>query len=120
MLEYTRAFKTIDPLRCTGKLHLLWLSFAKFWEEQERINEARKVLEKATTINFKKLDHLASVWSEFVEFELRLGNVDAAREVIQRALTVPPLPHTVPKNAPTTERFVSHVIFACLTRVQNL
>lgn len=42
--EYTRALATIDPARVTGKLHTLWVSFAKFWEDRKKFAEARKVL----------------------------------------------------------------------------
>jgi pre-mRNA-splicing factor SYF1 len=107
--EYTRALTTVDPLKATGKAHTLWLSFAQFWEENDELDNARKVFEKAVQVNFKKLEHLAHVWCCYVEMELRHHNFQRARELIQRATTIPPNPRAIPKDAPTTKRIFKSV-----------
>jgi len=54
------------------------LNFAKFYEEggvasqaEPDLNSARKILEKATKVNFRAVDDLAEVWCEWSEMELR-------------------------------------------------
>lgn len=36
---YTEAVQTIDPLKATGKPHSLWVSFAKYYEENEQLED---------------------------------------------------------------------------------
>lgn len=84
---YTTALTTIDPQKAKGKPHLLWIDFAKFYESHGDIKSARKIFEKAVQSNFKFTDDLATIWCEYGEMELRNGNYEAARSVLQRAVT---------------------------------
>lgn len=75
---YTRALSTIAPRRATPNLHRLYIDFAKFYEEGGTTGEAeadlasaRKVLEKATKVNFKNVEDLAEIWCEWAEMEVR-------------------------------------------------
>ncbi|XP_078091040.1 pre-mRNA-splicing factor SYF1 [Mustelus asterias] len=86
---YTEAVQTVDPLKATGKPHSLWVSFAKFYEENGQIQDARTIFEKATKVNFKHVDDLASVWCEYGEMELRHENYDEALRLLRRATAVP-------------------------------
>ncbi|GCC31864.1 hypothetical protein chiPu_0010324 [Chiloscyllium punctatum] len=86
---YTEAVQTVDPLKATGKPHSLWVSFAKFYEENSQIRDARTIFEKATKVNFKHVDDLASVWCEYGEMELRHENYDEALQLLRRATAVP-------------------------------
>jgi pre-mRNA-splicing factor SYF1 len=79
------------------------VSFARFWEENEQYDDARKVFEKALNVNYKKVEELAAVWTDYVEFELRRHNYDRARELIQRA-TVVPKNRAIPRDAPVSKR----------------
>ena len=54
-----------------GKLYALWVDFAKFYEKNKQINDARIIFEKATHVAYLKVDDLANVWCEWVEMELR-------------------------------------------------
>jgi len=101
---YEQAIKTVIPHKATGKPNLLSIGFAQFWESIGRLPEARRVFEKATKQEFKKIDHLATVWCEYVEMELRHGNYDLARQVVQRATTVPKNHLLIKHDAPTTLR----------------
>ncbi len=38
---YTEAVQTIDPQLATGKLHTLWVAFAKFYEDARQIEDVR-------------------------------------------------------------------------------
>ncbi|KAG6832706.1 hypothetical protein H0H92_012278 [Tricholoma furcatifolium] len=93
---YTRALETINPRRATANLHRLYINFAKFYEEggasgqaEEDLDSARKILEKATKVNFKLVEDLAEVWCEWSEMEIRHENYDNAIRVMQRATAVP-------------------------------
>lgn len=86
---YTDAVTTVDPHKATGKPHFLWSNFAKFYEEHNDIVNARVIFEKATQVNFKNVDDLASIWTDYVEMELRHDNYAEALAVIKKALVVP-------------------------------
>jgi pre-mRNA-splicing factor SYF1 len=50
---------------------MIWTEFAKFYEENSQIDEARFVFERAVKANYKTVDELAAVWCEWTEMELR-------------------------------------------------
>ncbi|KIL69596.1 hypothetical protein M378DRAFT_156817 [Amanita muscaria Koide BX008] len=93
---YTKALETINPRRATPNLHKLYISFARFYEEggvsgkaEADLDSARKILEKATKVNFKAVEDLAEIWCEWAESELRHENYDEAIRVMQRASAIP-------------------------------
>ncbi|KAI0340482.1 spliceosome complex protein [Trametopsis cervina] len=93
---YTQALTTIGPRKATTNFHHLYVNFAKFYEEggtkgdaEPDIDNARKILEKATKVNFKTVEDLADVWCEWAEFEIRQENYDEAIRVMQRAAAIP-------------------------------
>jgi len=96
---YTQALSTVSPRKATANFHRLYINFAKFYEEggttgeaETDLDSARKVLEKATKVNFKNVDDLAEVWCEWAELEVRHENYDEAIRVMQRAAVVPKNP----------------------------
>lgn len=68
---YTEAVQTVEPKLASGKPHTLWVEFAKFYEQHGQLAEARVIFDKATKVNYRKVDDLASVWCEFSEMEIR-------------------------------------------------
>ncbi|KAG5653258.1 hypothetical protein H0H81_001418 [Sphagnurus paluster] len=93
---YTKALETIHPRKATANLHRLYINFAKFYEEggttgqaEQDLDSARKILEKATKVNFKLVEDLAEVWCEWSEMEIRHGNYDDSIRVMQRATAIP-------------------------------
>jgi len=62
---------TIDPKQATGKLYTLWVNFAKFYESNDDLENARAIFEKAVKVDFKTVDELTNVWCEYGEMELR-------------------------------------------------
>ncbi|KDE06272.1 pre-mRNA-splicing factor SYF1 [Microbotryum lychnidis-dioicae p1A1 Lamole] len=93
---YNRAIKAIAPRKATTHFHTLWIHFAKFYEQggseghsEKDLEGARKILEKATQVPFKKVDELAEIWCEWAEMEVRNENYDEAIKVMQRATTIP-------------------------------
>ncbi|KAM9096036.1 pre-mRNA-splicing factor SYF1 [Sarcophilus harrisii] len=86
---YTEAVQTVDPFKATGKPHTLWVAFAKFYEDNGQLDDARTILEKATKVNFKQVEDLASVWCEYGEMELRHDNYDQALRLLRKATALP-------------------------------
>ena len=68
---FTEAVQTVDPKLATGKPHTLWVEFAKFYEQHKQLVEARVIFDKATKVNYRHVDELASVWCEYAEMEIR-------------------------------------------------
>lgn len=87
---YTEAIQTIEIPKSAGKIHTLWVSFAKFYEEHDQIDDARTIFEKAVLVSYKSVDDLASVWCERAEMELRHENYDGAITLLKRATAMPP------------------------------
>lgn len=96
---YTNALSTISPKKATANFHRLFINFAKFYEEggttgeaEKDLDSARKILEKATKVNFRTVEELAEIWCEWAEMELRHDNYDEAIRVMQRAAVIPKNP----------------------------
>ena len=70
---------TVDPQKAEGRLWTLWATFAKFYESHADTENARIIFEKATQVNYRAVDDLASVWCDWVEMELRHREYDQAR-----------------------------------------
>ncbi|KAL5483850.1 hypothetical protein EMCRGX_G020266 [Ephydatia muelleri] len=51
--------------------------------------QSRIVFEKATKVQFKNVEDLATVWCEYAEMELRHENYNRALQLLQRATAVP-------------------------------
>ncbi|KAF6214821.1 hypothetical protein GE061_009564, partial [Apolygus lucorum] len=86
---YTEAVQTVDPKQAVGKPHMVWVNFAKFYEENDQIEDARIVMEKGTHVAYLKVDDLASVWCEWAEMEIRNENYEEALRLLQRATVMP-------------------------------
>lgn len=89
ILTYTEAVRTIDPMKAVGKPHTLWVAFAKLYENHNDVANARVIFDKAVQVNYKAVDHLASVWCEWAEMELRHKNFKGALELMRRATAEP-------------------------------
>uniref|UniRef100_T1JEU9 Pre-mRNA-splicing factor SYF1 n=1 Tax=Strigamia maritima TaxID=126957 RepID=T1JEU9_STRMM len=86
---YTEAVQTVEPKLATGKLNSLWISFAKFYDENGQIEDARIIFEKAVQVPYVKVDDLAAVWCDWAESELKHENYEQALKLMQRATTPP-------------------------------
>lgn len=58
---YTEAVQTVQPRLAVGKLYTLWVEFAKFYEQNDQIEDASVVFEKASQVEYVKVDDSASV-----------------------------------------------------------
>ena len=68
---FSEAIKTIDAKQASGKYHLIWIEFSRFYELNNQLDESRYVFQRAVNANYKNVDELASVWCEWCELELR-------------------------------------------------
>lgn len=86
---YTEAVQTVQPKLAVGKLHTIWVEFAKFYEHNDQIEDARIVFEKATQIEYMKVDDLAAVWCEWAELEIRQEKYEFALQLMTKATAMP-------------------------------
>ncbi|GAB2271605.1 hypothetical protein Dimus_006436 [Dionaea muscipula] len=89
ILTFTEAVRTVDPMKAVGKPHTLWVAFAKLYENHKDLDNARVIFDRAVQVNFKTVDHLASIWCEWAEMELRHKKFDKALALMQWATAVP-------------------------------
>ncbi|KAJ3275772.1 hypothetical protein HDV01_007239 [Terramyces sp. JEL0728] len=82
---YTKAVTTVVPHRANGSLTDLWLQFANFYIENDRLKDARNVFEQAVKVPFRKVDDLAHIWCQYAEMELKYSNYQEAINVLGRA-----------------------------------
>lgn len=86
---FSESIQTIEPKLALGKLNSIWIKFAKFYEDNDQLEEARVVFNKATEVDYAKIDDLAAVWCEYAEMELRNDNFEEAIKVLKRATSLP-------------------------------
>jgi len=88
---FTTAVKTVDPQHADGSLAGLWIVFAGFYIKHNDEANARVIFEKATQVNYKQVNDLASVWCAWIETELVRENYVKALELCRRCTTEPPM-----------------------------
>ncbi|KAJ6817720.1 pre-mRNA-splicing factor SYF1 [Iris pallida] len=76
-------------MKAVGKPHTLWVAFAKLYEKRNEVANARVIFDKAVQLNYKTVDNLATVFSEWAELELRHKNFKGALELMRRATAEP-------------------------------
>ncbi|KAF5475606.1 hypothetical protein F2P56_007398 [Juglans regia] len=89
ILTYTEAVRTVDPNKAVGKPHTLWVNFARLYENHKDIANARVIFDKAVQVNYKTVDHLATLYCEWAEMELRHKNFKGALDLMRRATAEP-------------------------------
>jgi len=87
---FTEAVKTVDPKLATGKLSLIWTEFAKFYEDNNQLKEARVIFDKAVLVPYVKVEELATVWCNYVEMELRHECYNEALSLLKTVTKPPP------------------------------
>ncbi|KAI9219946.1 hypothetical protein BC828DRAFT_384760 [Blastocladiella britannica] len=87
--EFERALRTIHPKHATGGLEQVYAAYARWHEDHNDPDAARKVWERAVRIEYKAVPELVGAWTGYAEFELRRGGVQRARDVMGRACSVP-------------------------------
>ncbi|KAI9144902.1 hypothetical protein BKA69DRAFT_642735 [Paraphysoderma sedebokerense] len=85
---FTKALTTVNARKTPG-LNTIWIAFAKFYESNGDMENARKVFEKAVNVPFNSVPALVEVWKAWAEMELRHDEFDLALETISRACVIP-------------------------------
>lgn len=70
---FEEAVRTIDPKNQTGSFADLWIIMARLLEKANDQEKAKYIFERAVLRPFLKVDELARVWCEYVEYQLRHG-----------------------------------------------
>lgn len=83
---FTEALKTIEPDKAVGRLSHVWVEFAKYYETAEQLDDARAILNRATTVHYKSVDELADVWCQWAEMEIRVGKTENAINIIRKSV----------------------------------
>lgn len=86
---FADAVKTVEPAKAGGRLHVLWVKFAKFYESHNDLANARAIFARAADVPYRNEHELASVYCEWAEMELRHDNFDEPLSVLRRACAVP-------------------------------
>uniref|UniRef100_UPI00358F5D27 pre-mRNA-splicing factor SYF1-like n=1 Tax=Myxine glutinosa TaxID=7769 RepID=UPI00358F5D27 len=86
---FTEAVQTVNPAKAMGKPHTLWVAFAKVYEANDQLDDARTIFEKATKVNLRAVDDLTAVCCEYAEMELRHESYDTALRLLPRATAMP-------------------------------
>lgn len=47
---YAEAVQTVDPVKADGKPHTLWVAFSRYYEDNDDLDSARDILERATQV----------------------------------------------------------------------
>lgn len=89
IMTFMEGIKTVNPTQVYGKLSSLWLSLARFYENNNDIENARMVYQKSTEVEYRHIDELATIWCEWTEMELRHKNYDNALSIMKQAVTEP-------------------------------
>ena len=87
VIAFTEGVKTVDPMKAVGKFSLLWIEFAKFYEQYDDLENANHVFEKAIQVPFKTVEELTSVWSEWIEMFIRHDQFEQAYQTCLKAIT---------------------------------
>lgn len=86
---YAEAVKTVDPAKSGGRLHVLWVKFAKFYEEHKDYANARVIFQKAVDVDFRTDQELANVYCEWADMELRQEHFEEALAIMREACKPP-------------------------------
>lgn len=87
--SFSDAVRTIDPTKAVGRLQVLWIKFAHYYEKFGDVDNARLIFKKGTQIAFRGIDELAAIWCEWVEMELRHKQYSKALQVARQAVYKP-------------------------------
>ncbi|KAL8451348.1 hypothetical protein Emag_002783 [Eimeria magna] len=86
---FTEAVASVKADQAIGRVGVLWIAFARFYEAHGDLENAAKVFERAVDAAYRTIDDLASVWCEAVEMHLRHGMNKQALMLVRQAISRP-------------------------------
>lgn len=87
---YVDALTKIDPQRATSGLSKIWISYATIYEENNDLETAKTILDKAVKVKFNSPDELSEVWIHWSELELSQDDLPMAIKVMEVATRLNP------------------------------
>lgn len=83
---FTEAIAAVDPMQAFGKPSKLWIAFAQFYEKHdEDLENANLIFYKATQLQYKSLEELASIFCAWAEMHIRHRNYESALAILDNA-----------------------------------
>jgi len=67
----------------------VWIKFAKFYENHKEISNANLIFHKASTLKFKTLEELSTVYCSWAELHIRNNNIESAIQILKHACNKP-------------------------------
>lgn len=89
METFTEAVASVKADQAVGRVGVLWIAFARFYEAHGDLENAAKVFERGVQAAYRTVDDLASVWCEAVEMHLRHGMYKRALQLVRQAVSKP-------------------------------
>ncbi|KAL8427271.1 hypothetical protein Efla_002709 [Eimeria flavescens] len=89
---FTEAVASVKAEQAVGRVGVLWIAFARFYEAHGDLENAAKVFERAVDAAYRTIDDLASVWCEAVEMHLRHDMYKQALMLVRQAISRPKNP----------------------------
>jgi len=91
---FTESLDAVDPWKSTnGRPHDLWIAFARLYEDNGDIESARRILDTAWSQpeKFRGPQDLASLYGDYIETEIKRGEIERARAILTRVTQEPPV-----------------------------
>ncbi|KAH3673260.1 hypothetical protein WICMUC_003719 [Wickerhamomyces mucosus] len=86
---YVKAITTIIPQKSTPGLYKLWLGYSRIYEDNQDLQTARSIFDKATKVQFNSIDELVNIWLEWANLEIRQDDIDTAIRIMEVATKCP-------------------------------
>ena len=84
---YEKALATVDNIKAYGRPELLYINFAKFYDEQGLLEKANEVFYRGTQSEFKSIEQITNIWCEWVEMHLLNHNYIDAYVIVKKGCT---------------------------------
>lgn len=84
---YEKALATVEILKAYGRPELLFINYAKFYDEIGLLDKANEVFYRGTQSEFKSIDQITNIWCEWAEMHLSNNNYEDAYVIVKKGCT---------------------------------
>ena len=106
--------------KAVGRVGILWIAFARFYEAHGDIESAAKVFERGVQAAMRTVDDLASVWCEAIEMHLRHNLFKQALQLARRCISSSKSAAANDKKTPQSRLYRSVKLWALVADVVSL
>ena len=85
---FTEALNRIIPGKSQGLGHVIWIKFAKFYEDHKDISNANKILHKAVEVDELSSLELGQLYLAWAEMHIRCGNSKSVVTILRYATSI--------------------------------